>query len=203
MADLGFDHETIGKVTGVLLRTINDIANRRGYWAYTAEFDELRESYRLHLRKFILDVAIKKFAALAYRCGHSAGSLAGLFRGKIDNPLDFFERVRSCKYHNEDRSAVAIPYRSVIYFYQAELHYFADSNSSTGCAPVVAAGLSLTGGSGRHQDVKRKHARRVTVQRFACVHVVDLLTLDRDKKEDWLYSAVCRVDALKSGKSLL
>jgi hypothetical protein len=61
----------------------------------------------------------------------------------------------------------------------------------------------LTGGSGRHQDVKRKHARRVTVQRFACVHVVDLLTLDRDKKEDWLYSAVCRVDALKSGKSLL
>jgi hypothetical protein len=88
MADLGFDHETIGKVTGVLLRTINDIANRRGYWAYTAEFDELRESYRLHLRKFILDVAIKKFAALAYRCGHSAGSLAGLFRGKIDYPRE-------------------------------------------------------------------------------------------------------------------
>ena len=58
MADLGFDDETIGKVTGVPLRTINDIANRRGYWAYTAEFNELRESYRLHLRKFILDDAM-------------------------------------------------------------------------------------------------------------------------------------------------
>jgi hypothetical protein len=31
-------------VTGVPLRTINDIANRRGYWAHTAEFNELRES---------------------------------------------------------------------------------------------------------------------------------------------------------------
>ena len=38
MADLGLDQESIGKVTGVPLRTINDIANRRGYWAYTAEF---------------------------------------------------------------------------------------------------------------------------------------------------------------------
>ena len=44
VADLGFDDETIGKVTGVPPRTINDIANRRGYWAYTGEFNELRES---------------------------------------------------------------------------------------------------------------------------------------------------------------
>ena len=36
MNDLGLDHETIAKVTGVPLRTINNIANRRGYWAYTA-----------------------------------------------------------------------------------------------------------------------------------------------------------------------
>jgi hypothetical protein len=58
MDELGFDQETIAKVTGVPLRTINDIANRRGYWAYSAEFDELRESYRLHLRKFILNDAM-------------------------------------------------------------------------------------------------------------------------------------------------
>ena len=51
MADVGFDHETIGKVTGVPLRTINDIANRRDLWAYTAEFNELRESYRFLLEK--------------------------------------------------------------------------------------------------------------------------------------------------------
>ena len=59
MADVGFDHETIAKVTGVPLRTINDIANRRGYWAHRAEFNELRESYRVALRKFIVDDAMK------------------------------------------------------------------------------------------------------------------------------------------------
>ena len=58
MDELGFDQEFIGKVTGVPLRTINDIANRRGYWAYTGEFNELRESYRLYLRKFIYDDAM-------------------------------------------------------------------------------------------------------------------------------------------------
>lgn len=38
MDELGFDQETIAKVTGVPLRTVNDIANRRGYWGYKAEF---------------------------------------------------------------------------------------------------------------------------------------------------------------------
>ena len=59
MDELGFDQETIAKVTGVPLRTINHIANRRGYWAYTAEFNELRELYGVHLRKFILNDAIE------------------------------------------------------------------------------------------------------------------------------------------------
>ena len=49
VGDTGFDQETIAKVTGVPLRTIYDIANRRGHWAYTAEFSELRESYRIRL----------------------------------------------------------------------------------------------------------------------------------------------------------
>ena len=61
MSDLGFDHETIGKVTGVPLRTINDLANRRGYWAYTAEFNELRDAYKIHLRKFILGWKCDRF----------------------------------------------------------------------------------------------------------------------------------------------
>jgi hypothetical protein len=34
MDELGFDQETIAKLTGVSLRTINDLANRRGYWRY-------------------------------------------------------------------------------------------------------------------------------------------------------------------------
>ena len=88
------------------------------------------------------EITFKEFSTVARKRGHSAESLAGLFRGKIDDPREFFERVRSCKYHNEDRSAVAIPYRSVIEFYQAELHYFADSNSkhracACGCSRPV------------------------------------------------------------------
>ncbi len=57
MDELGFDQETIAKVTRVPLRTINDIANRRGYWAGTSEFNELRDSYRLYLRQYIRDDA--------------------------------------------------------------------------------------------------------------------------------------------------
>ena len=55
MADIGFDQDIIGRVTGVPLRTISDLANRRGYWSCTGNCNELRESYRLYLRKFILD----------------------------------------------------------------------------------------------------------------------------------------------------
>ena len=58
MDELGFEQETIANVTAVPLRTINDITNRRGCWVYIVELNELRESCRLHLRKFILDDAM-------------------------------------------------------------------------------------------------------------------------------------------------
>ena len=57
MDELGFDREIIGKVSKVPRRTVSDIVNWRGYWAPTAEFNELRESYRLYLRRCILDEA--------------------------------------------------------------------------------------------------------------------------------------------------
>lgn len=75
------------------------------------------------------EITFKDFSTLARRRGHSAESLAELFRGKIEDPREFFERVISCKWKHEDRSGVVIPYRSVIEFYQAELHYFADVNA--------------------------------------------------------------------------
>jgi hypothetical protein len=53
--------------------------------------------------------------------------LVDLFRGKIEDPREFFERVMSCKSklngRYEDRTDVVIPYRSVIEFYQGELGY--------------------------------------------------------------------------------
>jgi hypothetical protein len=54
MAEMGFDQDLIAKVTGVPLRTINDIANRRGHWSSISEYNELRETYRLCLRAHIL-----------------------------------------------------------------------------------------------------------------------------------------------------
>jgi len=74
------------------------------------------------------EITFKEFATVARKRGHSAEPLADRFRGKIDEPREFFERVMSCKYKGEDRAGVVIPYKSVIEFYQAEMHYFADSN---------------------------------------------------------------------------
>jgi hypothetical protein len=87
-------------------------------------------------------VTFKDFAAVAKKRGHTAESLANRFRGKIENSSEFFERVMTCKYKGEDRSWVVIPYRSVIEFYNEELHYFGDSHAkhrrcACGCgAPV-------------------------------------------------------------------
>lgn len=73
------------------------------------------------------EITFKDFAEVAKRRGHNAESLAQRFRGVIDEPREFFERVMTCKWHGEDRSYVVIPFRSVIQFYQEELHYLKDS----------------------------------------------------------------------------
>jgi hypothetical protein len=87
-------------------------------------------------------VTFKDFATLARRRGHTAQSLAARFRGKIENPIEFFDRVMSCRYKGENRSDVVIPYRSVIEFHQVELHYFGDLNANhrrcaCGCGQAV------------------------------------------------------------------
>jgi len=88
------------------------------------------------------EVTFKDFAMLAMKRGHTSASLAELFRGKVEDPRELFERVMSCRYKGEDRSEVVIPYRSVIEFYRQELHYFQDSHDdhrrcACGCgAPV-------------------------------------------------------------------
>jgi hypothetical protein len=88
------------------------------------------------------EISFGNFCKLAKSRGHTVESLADRFRGKIENPSEFFERVMSCRYHGEDRSWVVIPYRSVIEFYSKELHYFQDSNQkhrqcACGCGQPV------------------------------------------------------------------
>lgn len=59
--------------------------------------------------------------------------LVDIFRGKLDDSRNFFERVMSCQWRDansgryEDRSGVAIPYKSVIEFYLKEQIYLEDS----------------------------------------------------------------------------
>ena len=74
------------------------------------------------------EVTFKDFAMVARRRGHTCESLAERFRRKIENASEFFDRAMACRYKGEDRSDVVIPYRSVIEFYRAELHYFGDSH---------------------------------------------------------------------------
>jgi hypothetical protein len=58
MDELGFDREIIARVSKVPQRTVSDIVNSKGYWASTGDFNELRESYRIYLRKCIQDEAV-------------------------------------------------------------------------------------------------------------------------------------------------
>jgi hypothetical protein len=74
------------------------------------------------------EITFKEFAQLAKRRGHTVDSLTDLFRGKIEDPREFFGRVMSCRYRGEDRSNVLIPYRSVIEFYRQDCHFFKDLN---------------------------------------------------------------------------
>ncbi|MBI4523709.1 MAG: hypothetical protein HY695_07850 [Deltaproteobacteria bacterium] len=75
------------------------------------------------------EITFKDFQCLMQRRKRSVDDLVDIFRGKIEDPREFFERVMSCQWRNpqtrrlEDRSDCVIPYRSVIEFYQRELGY--------------------------------------------------------------------------------
>jgi hypothetical protein len=74
------------------------------------------------------EVTFKDFAAVARKRGHTTDHWPIDSEGGLKALLSFFERVMTCKYKGEDRSWVVIPYRSVLEFYNEELHYFRDSN---------------------------------------------------------------------------
>jgi hypothetical protein len=124
----------------------------------------------------MIEVTFKDFAAIAKKRGHSPESLAEIFRGKIEEPREFFERVMGCRYKGEDRSGVFIPYRSVIGFYRQELHCFADSNTkqrrcACGCGlPVFDRQKWATPGC--RQRVARG---KVTDRHFASVEVPEII----------------------------
>ncbi|HEY1267847.1 MAG TPA: hypothetical protein VGH16_11370 [Candidatus Binatia bacterium] len=89
----------------------------------------------------------------------SVDDLVALFRGKIEEPREFFERAISCRWHGEDRSWVVIPYRSVIDFYRRELAFHQDTAKhqrvcACGCGLPVFDRKKWSG------DACRKRAQR-------------------------------------------
>jgi hypothetical protein len=96
------------------------------------------------------EVTFKDFQKLMAKRRRTVDDLVDIFRGKLDDSRSFFERVMSCQWRNpdtgrfEDRSAVVIPYKSVIEFYLKEQHYLEDSKkrpvkvSDIGKTPITA-----------------------------------------------------------------
>jgi hypothetical protein len=89
----------------------------------------------------VREVTFKDFQKLMIKRKRTVDDLVDIFRGKLDDSRDFFERVMSCQWRDpetrryEDRGFVVIPYRSVLKFYFEELHYLEDSKKK----PVVIA----------------------------------------------------------------
>ena len=78
-------------------------------------------------------VTYADFAKLARRRDWTAAFLAEHFRGKIEEPRAFFERVLACRSNGEDLSGSLIPYRSVLEFYQREFSSAMPPGGTGGC----------------------------------------------------------------------
>jgi hypothetical protein len=74
------------------------------------------------------EITFKVFQTLMLKRGRTVDDLVEIFRGKIEDPREFFDRVMSCRYHGEDRGFVVIPYRSVMEFYRRDCHFYKDIN---------------------------------------------------------------------------
>ena len=80
-----------------------------------------------------MEVTFRDFRQVMEKRNRTSDDLVDLFRGKLDDSREFFDRVMTGQSYNpetrrkEDRSWVVIPYRSVLEFYFKELAYMKDS----------------------------------------------------------------------------
>lgn len=81
----------------------------------------------------MLAVTYADFAKLALRRGWTAAFLGEHFRGRIEEPRAFFERVLACSSNGKDLSGSLIPFRSVLQFYQIELPRAMPAEGTGGC----------------------------------------------------------------------
>ena len=103
-------------------------------------------------------VTFGMFKDVAQRRELTIESLASEFRGKIDSPTSFFERVFE---KNPESRATVIPYASVLVFYHQEAHYLKDSDPdqrvcACGCGVVVFGGRKWAGEACRTRGPSRQ-----------------------------------------------
>src|SRR5215813_6793028 len=81
------------------------------------------------------EITFRDFQRLMIKRKRTVDDLVDIFRGKLDDSRNFFERVMTCQWRNpdtgrfEDRGDVVISYRSVIEFYLKETQYLKDTEA--------------------------------------------------------------------------
>ena len=111
-----------------------------------------------------INVTFKAFAALARKRSWTVQSLAARFRGRIQNPAEFFNRILDAKSPDN-----LVPYRSVIEFY-------AESQTK----PAEAARPTCACGCGRAVFDRKKWATPGcrTTSKSGSANLLILLSLD-------------------------
>ena len=130
----------------------------------TAVFGKGNEEAFLRAANNAALVTFREFRELMERRNHSVDELVDMFRGKIEDPREFFERVMSCRVkiggRYEDRSDCVIPYRSVLEFYRQELHFFKDAAKKTQRLCQCGCGKPVFGQYKFASDTCRKRLQR-------------------------------------------
>lgn len=103
-------------------------------------------------------VSYRDFAELARRRGWTAAWLAERFKGKIEQPREFFERILKAGSGSEDRGATLIPYRSVLELYQKKIGPEAVGSESRTCE--CGCGKPVYGRKRLASDACRKRMER-------------------------------------------
>ena len=105
-------------------------------------------------------VTYADFAKLARRRGWTAAWLAEHFKGRIEQPREFFERVLKAGSGSEDRGATLIPYRSVLELYRKEMGPGAANSGARscdcGCGKPVTGRKRLASGACRKRMERRR-----------------------------------------------
>ena len=130
----------------------------------TAVFGKGNEEAFLRAANNAALVTFREFRELMERRNHSGDELVDMFRGKIEDPREFFERVMSCRVkiggRYEDRSNCMIPYRPAIEFYREELHFFKDAAKKTQRLCQCGCGKPVFGQYKFASDTCRKRLQR-------------------------------------------